>query len=65
MTDRIPSGDVTADIITLMGGVNDANKFTRGYAAWIMADGTTTTFYGALHVACLALLARFQTRGLV
>jgi len=29
-----------------------------------MADRTTTTFYGALHVACLALLARFPSKGI-
>lgn len=64
MTDRIPSGDVTADIITLMGGVNDATSSLGVTPLGVMADRTTTTFYGALHVACLALLARFPSKGI-
>ena len=64
MTDRIPSGDVTADIITLMGGVNDATSSLGATPLGVMADRTTETFYGALHVACLALLARFPSKGI-
>ena len=64
MTDRIPSGDVTADIITLMGGINDATSSLGVTPLGVMADRTTTTFYGALHVACLALLARFPSKGI-
>ena len=64
MTDRIPSGDVTADIITLMGGVNDATSSLGVTPLGVMADRTTTTFYGALHVACLALLERFPGKGI-
>lgn len=64
MTDRIPDGDVTADIITLMGGVNDATSSLGVTPLGVMADRTTTTFYGALHVACLALLARFPSKGI-
>jgi lysophospholipase L1-like esterase len=64
MTDRIPSGDVTADIITLMGGVNDATSSLGVTPLGVMADRTTTTFYGALHVACLALLTRFPSKGI-
>lgn len=64
MTDRIPSGDVTADIITLMGGVNDATSSLGVTPLGVMADRTTTTFYGGLHVACLALLARFPSKGI-
>jgi len=64
MTDIIPDGDVTADIITLMGGVNDATSSLGVTPLGVMADRTTTTFYGALHVACLALLARFPSKGI-
>ena len=64
MTDRIPSGDVTADIITLMGGVNDATSSLGVTPLGVMSDRTTTTFYGALHVACLALLERFPSKGI-
>ena len=64
MTDRIPDGDVTADIITLMGGINDATSSLGVTPLGVMADRTTTTFYGALHVACLALLARFPSKGI-
>ena len=64
MTDIIPDGDVTADIITLMGGINDATSSLGVTPLGVMADRTTTTFYGALHVACLALLARFPSKGI-
>lgn len=64
MTDRIPDGDVTADIITLMGGINDATSSLGVTPLGVMADRTTATFYGALHVACLALLARFPSKGI-
>lgn len=64
MTDIIPDGDVTADIITLMGGVNDATSSLGVTPLGVMSDRTTTTFYGALHVACLALLARFPSKGI-
>ena len=45
-----------ADIVTVMGGINDINM---GVTLGTMDDRSITTFYGSLHVLCQGLLNKY------
>jgi lysophospholipase L1-like esterase len=54
--ERYLSMRLDADIITVMGGLNDIGG---GVPLGTMSDSTPTTFYGALHELCAGLLDRY------
>ncbi|MBQ8683410.1 MAG: SGNH/GDSL hydrolase family protein [Clostridia bacterium] len=60
---RVDELDPDADVIVVLGGVND---FVHGNAPLgKMSDRDPTTFYGAVHSLCLKLLERYPTSEIV
>lgn len=60
---RIDKMDPDADIVVVFGGTND---FGHGDAPLgNMTDRTVNTFYGALHVMCERLIARYPEAAIV
>ena len=55
---QIISSDTKADIISVMGGVNDYN---RNVEIGSINDNNTTTFYGSLKAICETLLNKYST----
>lgn len=56
--DQIIYSDTKADIISVMGGVNDYN---RNVEIGSINDNNTTTFYGSLKAICEILLNKYPT----
>lgn len=60
---RVEELDPEADVVVVLGGVNDFGGSTAPLGT--MADRDPTTFYGAVHSLCLKLLERYPTAEIV
>jgi lysophospholipase L1-like esterase len=57
MAERYVDMDNTADLVTLLGGINDINDGAAALGTF--ADRTVATFYGACHVLFSGLRAKY------
>lgn len=63
IVDRYTAMSDDADLVVILGGSND--WFYAWSAFGEMTDRGETTFYGALHLLCLGLMAKYDTNQIV